>query len=41
MTPRARVILTHLALGAVSAALAFTAVTAATRIAAHLIAGAG
>lgn len=41
MTPRARVILTHLALGAATAALAFTAVTAATRIAARLIAGAG
>ena len=41
MTPRARVILTHLVLGAATAALAFTAVTAATRIAAHLVAGAG
>jgi len=34
-------ILTHLALGAATAALAFTAVTAAHRLAAHLIAGAG
>lgn len=41
MTPRARMILTHLALGAATAALAFTVVTAATRVIAHLITGTG